>query len=139
MIVNSKLFQWQTNTPILKVYINPIPPPQVTCNTRYIFKQSKAGLNSEFSFFQTSCLPKSNEISLLNYLPIAGERGEKKRKRRWRRNGFMPLSGELAQNEIQTDLSWIWTWVTWFPPILKVKLSVSLLFMFLLWYFKIHS
>ena len=36
------------------------------------FMRSLTGLNSEFSFTQTSCLTKAEEPSLPYYLPIAG-------------------------------------------------------------------
>ena len=41
-----------------------------------IFKQCKAGLNSKLPFSKTGCLNKVTELSLLNYLLIAGGRGE---------------------------------------------------------------
>ena len=50
------------------------------------FKQSKTGLNSDFSFFQTGCLTKAIELSLFNYLPIAEER----------KDGFIPFSEALT-------------------------------------------
>ena len=43
-------------------------------DTWSIFKRSLTGLNSEFSFSETSCLAKAEEISLPYYLPIAGGR-----------------------------------------------------------------
>ena len=51
------------------------------CDTRSIFKRSKVGLSSEFSFFLTSCQIKAKEPSLPNYLPIAKRRSD----------GFMPF------------------------------------------------
>ena len=51
------------------VSIYPTPQQQVGCDTR------SAGLNSEFFSFSADCLTKIEEISSLNYLPIAG--GEK--------------------------------------------------------------
>ena len=41
---------------------------------KVIFKRSLTGLNSEFSFSQTSCLTEAEEPSLPYYLPIAGGR-----------------------------------------------------------------
>ena len=41
-----------------------------------VFKQSTAGLNSEFSFSKTGCLTKVREPNFLNYLPIVKERRE---------------------------------------------------------------
>ena len=49
------------------VVIYPILPPRAKCDTRSIFKGSKAGLNLEFSFTYTGCLSKAKELSL----PIA--------------------------------------------------------------------
>ena len=51
-----------------------------------IFKQSLAGLSSEFSFSKAGCLTKTKEISLPYYLPIAGGRII----------GFIPLQGVLV-------------------------------------------
>ena len=51
-----------------------------TCTSNYptptmsIFKRSLRGLNSEFSFSQTSFLTKVKEPNLLYYLPVARER-----------------------------------------------------------------
>ena len=72
------------------------------CDTRTIFKWSTAGLNSEFSFSQTSYLTKPKEPSLSYYLPIATK---------GRRDGFMPFWRALVQNETQTATSRIWTQV----------------------------
>ena len=63
--------------------------------TRSIFKRSLTGLNSEFSFSKTSCLTKAEESSLL----IAGGRII----------GFIPFSRVLAQCEMQSVSSRIWT------------------------------
>ena len=43
------------------------------------FKQSKASLNSEFSFFKTGCLTKMKEPSLFFCVPIAGWVGVEER------------------------------------------------------------
>ena len=51
----------------IPVCICPIPPLCTGCGTRSIFKWSITGLNSEFSFSQTSCQSKVKEPSL--YLP----------------------------------------------------------------------
>ena len=50
------------------------PSAQAGCDTMSNFKRSLTGLNSEFSFSQTSCLTKAKEPSLPYYLPIAGGR-----------------------------------------------------------------
>ena len=57
-------------------------------DTKSIFKQSTAGLNSLFFISQTDCLTKAKEPSLPNYLPIDG--------RETRLNGFIPFSRALA-------------------------------------------
>ena len=50
------------------------PSARAGYDTMSIFKWSLTGLNSEFSFSSTSCLPKAEEHSLPYYLPIAGVR-----------------------------------------------------------------
>ena len=65
----------------VSVCIYPTHLQLTRCNTRSIFKQSKAGLNSEFFFPQTGCLTKAKEPNLPYYLPIVGGR----------KDGFMPL------------------------------------------------
>ena len=72
-------------------------PTQAGYDTRSIFKWSLTGLNSEFSFSQTSCLTKAEEPSLPYYLPRAGERII----------GFIPFPKVL-----QSVSSRIWTRVT---------------------------
>ena len=71
-------------------------------DTRSIFKRSLTGLNSEFSFSYTSCLPKTEELSLSYYLPIAGGRII----------GFIPFPRVLVLYEMQSVSSTIWTRVT---------------------------
>ena len=63
------------------------------------FKQSLTGLNSEFSFSETSCLNKAEEPSLPYYLPI--DRG--------RIIGFIPFPRVLVLCEMQSISSRIWT------------------------------
>ena len=64
-----------------------------------IFKWSLTGLNSEFSFSETSCLTKAKESSLSYYLPIAGGRII----------GFIPFPRVLVLCEMQSASSRIWT------------------------------
>ena len=52
----------------------PNPSVRARYDTRWIFKRSLTGLNSEFSFAETSCLTKAEEPSLPYYLPIPGGR-----------------------------------------------------------------
>ena len=66
-----------------------------------IFKRSLTGLNTEFSFFSTSCHTKVKEPSLSYYLPIAGRRIV----------GFIPFPRVLVLCEMQTASSRIWTLV----------------------------
>ena len=75
------------------------PPARTGYDTRSIFKRSLTGLNSQFSFFYTSCLTKAEEPSLPYYLPIAGGRII----------GFIPFPMVLVQCEIQLVSSRIWT------------------------------
>ena len=51
------------------MYLN---SPWAGCGTRSICKWSTAGFKSELSFFRTGCLTKSNDPSLLYYLPMVG-------------------------------------------------------------------
>ena len=59
-------------------------------------------LNLEFSFFRIGCHTKAKEPRLPHYLPIA----------RRRTNGFMLFPRALAQREMETALSKIWSQVT---------------------------
>ena len=52
-------------------FIDPTSPLQSRRNTRSIFKQSTAGLDSEFSFSKTGYLIKVKEPNLFYYLLIA--------------------------------------------------------------------
>ena len=75
---------------ILILFTN--PSARAGYDTRSIFKQSLTGLNSEFSFSQTSCLTKAEKPSLLYYLPIAGGRII----------GFIPFPRVLVLYEMQS-------------------------------------
>ena len=75
------------------------PSARVGYDRRSIFKRSLTGLNSEFSFSETSCLTKAVEPSLPYYLPIAGGRII----------GFIPFPRVLVQCEMQLAWSRIWT------------------------------
>ena len=48
------LFYFYNNYKIVCIYLT--PSPRAGCDTRLIFKRSKAGRNSEFSFSLTGCL-----------------------------------------------------------------------------------
>ena len=65
------------------------------CDTRSIFKQSKAYLNSEFCFSYNGCLKKVEWFSFPYCVLIAGRRTD----------GFMPFPSDTP-----TVLSRIWTW-----------------------------
>ena len=99
----SKLFRTVINAPTT---LFTDPSAQAGYDTRSIFKRSLTGLNSEFSFFQTSCLTKAEESSLSYYLPIAGGRII----------GFIPFPRVLVLCELQSVLSRIWT---------RVAMSIS--------------
>ena len=75
------------------------PSTRAGYDTRSIFKRSLTGLNSEFSFSETSCLSKAEEPSLFYYLPIAGGRII----------GFIPSPRVLVLCEMQSGPSRIWT------------------------------
>ena len=83
------------------VSIHPTPLQRAWCNIKSIFKPSTAGLNSEFSFSLTGCQTKAKEPSLPYNITMAGERID----------GFMPFLKALAQSQMQTNSSWIWTQV----------------------------
>ena len=79
------------------IYLTPLLGQDMTQGQ--FFKRSLAGLNSEFSFSQTSCLTKAEEPSLPYYLPIAGGRII----------GFIPFPRVLVLCEMQSVLSKNWT------------------------------
>ena len=75
------------------------PLLRVRYDARSIFKLSKAGLNSEFSFSNSGCLTTSKEPSHPCYLPIAERRN----------NVFISFPRVLARRETQLASSRIWT------------------------------
>ena len=75
------------------------PSGRAGYDTRSIFKRSLIGMNSEFSFSQTSCLSKAEEPSLPYYLPLAGGRII----------GFIPFPRVLVLCEMQSVSSRFWT------------------------------
>ena len=77
----------------------PNPSARAGYDTRSIFKRGLTGLNSEFSFSQTSCFTKAEEPSLPYYLSIAGGRII----------GFIPFPRVLVLCEMQSVSSRIWT------------------------------
>ena len=93
-----------SNFKVLPLFTN--PSAQAGYDTRSIFKQSLTSLNSEFSFFYTSCLTKAEESSLPYYLPIAGGRII----------GFILFPRVLVLCEMQSVSSRIWT---------RVAMSIS--------------
>ena len=88
-----------------KLYL-PNPLARAGYDTRSIFKRSLTGLNSEFSFSETSCLTKAEEPSPSYYLPIAGGRII----------GFIPFPRVLVLWEMHSARSRIWT---------RVAMSIS--------------
>ena len=81
------------------LYLFTNPSARAGYDTRSIFKWSLTGLNTEFSFSQTSCLTKAEEPSLPYYLSIAGGRII----------GFIPFPRVLVPCEMQSVSSRIWT------------------------------
>ena len=75
------------------------PSVRAGYDTRSIFKRNLTSFNSEFSFSETSCLPKAEELSLSYYLPIAGGRII----------GFIPFSRVIVLCEMQLVRFRIWT------------------------------
>ena len=94
---------WWENLPSKENYdIHIYPSPRSGRKWHKVnFKRSLTGLNSEFSFSQTSCLTKAEEPSLPYYLPIAGGRI----------TGFIPFPRVLGLCEMQSLSSKIWTHV----------------------------
>ena len=78
------------------------PSTRIGYDTRSVFKRSLTGLNSEFSFSYTSCLTKTEDLSLPHYLPITGGRIF----------GFIPFPRVLVPCEMQSVSSRIWTRVS---------------------------
>ena len=66
------------------------------------FKQSLADLNSKFSFSSTSCHAMVKDLSLPDYLPIAGGKIV----------GFIHFLRVLALCKMETASSRIWTPIT---------------------------
>ena len=79
----------------------PTPPLGQDMTQGQFFERSLTGLNSEFSFSETSCLTKAEEPSLPYYLPIAGGRIF----------GFIPFPRVLVLCEMLSVRSRIWTCV----------------------------
>ena len=88
---------WKLRQEEIIIFTN--PSARAGYDTRSIFKRSLTGLNSGFSFSQTSCLTKAEEPSLSYYLPIAGERII----------GFIPFPRALVLCEMQSVSSRIWS------------------------------
>ena len=84
---------------ILSLSIFTNPSARAGYDTKSIFKRSLTGLNSEFSFSETSCLAEAEEPSLPCYVSIAGGRIM----------GFIPFPRVLALCEMQSVSSRIWT------------------------------
>ena len=74
----------QTHIDILSTFLL-----RAGCDTRSIFKWSKADVNSEFYFSLTGCLTKTKELSILHYLPV------------FRGDEFMPASRALVRAKTQ--------------------------------------
>ena len=94
---HSIVFQWWITRECLSYLPN--PSARAGYDTRSIFKRCLTGLNSEFSFYKTSCLTKAEEPNLSYYLPIAGGRII----------GFIPFPRVLVLCEMQSVSSRIWT------------------------------
>ena len=77
------------------MYIFTNPSARAGYDTRSISKRSLTGLNSEFSFSETSCLTKAEEPTLPYYLAIAGGRII----------GFIPFPRVLVLCEMQSVAS----------------------------------
>ena len=54
----------------LNFNVTKILQPRTGCDTRSITQRIAASLNSEFSFFHTSCRSQAKKLILSNYLPI---------------------------------------------------------------------
>ena len=110
--------------------------PNLFVTIRMWLKESKTGLNSEFSFSLIGFVTKTKEHIMLDYLSIVGGI----------RSGFMPFSRALVLCKMHTASSRIWTWVAdsifihYAKRISKEKrYGVTLFFLFLyLWHFSLE-
>ena len=84
---------------IIGVSYLPNPSTRAGYDTRSIFKRSLTGLNSEFSFSETSYLTKAEELSQPYYLPIPGGR----------LFGFISFPRVLVPCKMQSVLSRVWS------------------------------
>ena len=84
------------------LFTQPLRSGRIWHKVNFFFKRSLTSLNSEFSFFYTSCITKAEKPSLPYYLRIA----------RGRIIGFIPFPRVLVLCEIQSGSSRIWTCVT---------------------------
>ena len=80
-----------------------LPNPSAMNRMQHKVNSLSRGLNSEFSFSETSCRTKVKEPSLPNYLPIAGGRII------W----CILFSGLAALGKMQTSSPRIWTQAIW--------------------------
>ena len=62
--------KFRNNRSFFIIFTN--PSARAGSDTRSIFKRGLTGLNSDFSFSESSCLTKADEPSPPYYLPIAG-------------------------------------------------------------------
>ena len=77
--------------------IYPNSRPQISCNTRSIFKRNITGSNSEFSFSLTGCRKKVKHLSRFYYLLMTEGRrnvflsSPRELVRKWNPNSFMQV------------------------------------------------
>ena len=101
------LYKLCTNTWLrLSLIIFTNPSARAGYDSKSIFKRSLTGLNSQFSFSETTCLTKVEEASLPYYLPTAAGRII----------GFTPFPRVLVLCKMQSVSSRIWT---------RVNVSIS--------------
>ena len=84
-----------------RVGICPTTPPIIGCDTRSIFKQITAGLNSEFSFSETGYLIEAKKKTKTNKqdFPLKEDVWAN------RTDGFMPFQKRFATSRIWTQVT----------------------------------
>ena len=78
-------------------FLNPSTTRKMWHNVNF-FRQSKAGLNSDFSFPWTGCIWGKRSYSTLLFIDSLG-----------RRDRFMPFPRVIVRSETQTSSSRVWT------------------------------
>ena len=79
-------------------YIYLVLPPHIACNTRWIFKRSSAGVNSNLYFPETGCLIKTKELSRLTFTSTWGNK--------WIHAYLKDIGLKWRANRLVQNLNW---------------------------------